>query len=203
MAWISGNRYLSQSEMDNNALLTDDYLRGKESYSINAVSAILGNMQIESTINPAIWESLTVDYDRGYGLCQWTPATKLFNWLDSHGYGDRTNGDYQLEFLASGDDGYGGSAWGNSSDPNAPSSQPPISWQEFLISTLPVQTLTDYFMYYWEKPSYSESESSKQKRQEAAEYYYELLTGHTPEPPEPFIRTKAKWIFYMKRRRIL
>ena len=50
-------------------------------------SAGLGNMQRESNINPGLWESL--DYGNtsgGFGLTQWTPATKYLNWAQERGY---------------------------------------------------------------------------------------------------------------------
>ena len=68
------------------------------------VAAICGNFWQESTVNPGIWEGLTVGAP-GFGLGQWTDSpgvvyrrTALFNYLDSHGYA-RDSGDGQLEFL--------------------------------------------------------------------------------------------------------
>ena len=51
MAWISRNGYLSQSEMENNANIIINYFR---TLGINdkTISALLGNIQAESTINP-------------------------------------------------------------------------------------------------------------------------------------------------------
>lgn len=67
------------------------------------IAAICGNFWQESTVNPGIWENLTVGAP-GYGLGQWTDntgvsrRTALFNWLDSNGY-SRDSGDGQLAFL--------------------------------------------------------------------------------------------------------
>lgn len=72
-------------------------------YSLYVVSAICGNWWQESNINPGIWEFLTVG-SPGYGLGQWTDnqntnrRTRLFNWLDEHGY-SRTDGNAQLEYF--------------------------------------------------------------------------------------------------------
>lgn len=65
----------------------------------NAVAAIVGNMQVESGINPGRWENDNVgNLSGGFGLVQWTPATKIRDWiLDTYGWPDYTNGDYQLD----------------------------------------------------------------------------------------------------------
>lgn len=177
--WKTANYLLSTNDMNHNAKLVYDYLitRG---FTENAIFAILGNMWRESTVNPACWESGDVDNENvGYGLCQWTPATKLFNWLSKNGYSDRTNGDYQLEMLIN-DAGQ----WGNSKDPHAPSVSPPFSWDDFSTSTLDIETLTRYFMYYWERPSYDESKNVIEQRIEHALIFCELLSGTTPiDPP--------------------
>ena len=92
MAWISGNRYLSLSEMQNNADIIHYFFRAA-GWTDNAIAAMLGNMQSESTINPGIWEGL-VPYDGGYGLVQWTPYTNYSNWA---GDGWQDNGQKEME----------------------------------------------------------------------------------------------------------
>ena len=74
------------------------------SSNLYVIAAICGNFYQESTVNPGIWENLTVNAP-GFGLGQWTdnpPAvmrrTALFNWLDANGYA-RDSGDGQLAFL--------------------------------------------------------------------------------------------------------
>lgn len=82
---VSGNRYLSLSEMQANATYIWWYLKNK-GWSLNAVCGMLGNMQRESTINPGIWQDLDEgNTSLGYGLVQWTPATNYINWCDSNG----------------------------------------------------------------------------------------------------------------------
>ena len=53
MAWTAANRYLTQAEMEGNAREIINYAR-QENWSKTALAAILGNMQAESTINPAM-----------------------------------------------------------------------------------------------------------------------------------------------------
>lgn len=72
--------------------------------NLYVIAAICGNFWQESTVNPGIWENLTVGAP-GYGLGQWTDnppqvmrRTALFDWLDANNY-PRDSGDGQLEFL--------------------------------------------------------------------------------------------------------
>lgn len=81
---ISGNRYLSMSEMTINAKYIFAYL-SKKGWTKNAICGALGNMQRESTINPGIWENLDEgNTSLGCGLVGWTPATKLINWAKNN-----------------------------------------------------------------------------------------------------------------------
>ena len=83
---ISNNKYLTQGEMESNAKEIYTYLSDK-GWTINAISGLLGNMQRESTINPGLWQSLKEgNYSGGYGLVQWTPASKYTNWATANGY---------------------------------------------------------------------------------------------------------------------
>ena len=67
--------------MQNNAVLLWSYFKA-QGWTLNAVAAMLGNMQSESTINPGIWEGLD-PFVGGYGLVQWTPYTKYSDWAGS------------------------------------------------------------------------------------------------------------------------
>jgi hypothetical protein len=92
----AGNRYLSQNEMQVNAQYILNYLTGK-GWTKNAVCGMLGNMQTESTMNPAIWQGLNSgNLSGGYGLVQWTPASKYINWANARNY-DYTTMDSNLK----------------------------------------------------------------------------------------------------------
>ena len=184
MAWISGNYYLNQQEMENNALIIWNSLSAS-GWSINAVSAMLGNMQSESSINPGIWEGLVVDYVRGYGLVQWTPATKYINWAGS----DWENPDRELDRINY--EVENNIQWFE--NPGAPIIIPPISFTEFKTSDLPVATLANYFLWYYEHPA----DINQPWRATQAESWYTFLSGHPPEPPMP-TTSKMSWIYYLK-----
>jgi hypothetical protein len=82
----SGNRYLTMDEMTTNAQYILNYLLGK-GWTKNAICGMLGNMQTESTINPAIWQGLdSSNTNGGFGLVQWTPSTKYTDWCSANGY---------------------------------------------------------------------------------------------------------------------
>ena len=86
LEWVTGNRYLSSSEMQNNAKIIYRYF-SKLGWTLNAISGMLGNMQRESTLSPGIWQNLQPYMPGGgYGLVGWTPYTRITNWLTSHGY---------------------------------------------------------------------------------------------------------------------
>ena len=195
MAWIGGNRYLTQTEQDNNAREVYNYLSSL-SYSKNTIYALLGNMVQESTINPNLWESFQEgDTSVGYGLCQWTPMSKLQDYLANVGIDDWQNGVNQLYMLTT-----DSSQWGNSGNPNAPSVTPPITWNEFKVSNLSVETLTSYFMYYWERPSYDESINKLPYRIEKALYYKTLFESEEPTPT-PKTKRKRMPLYMMVRKK--
>lgn len=86
MAWNISNRPLTTAEQEANGALIWRFFGGELGWSANAVAAMLANMQAESTINPGRWEGGVVqatDPYNGVGLVQWTPWTKLFDWVAS------------------------------------------------------------------------------------------------------------------------
>lgn len=99
--WISKNSYLSQGQMQNNAQNVYAICR-LAGWDTRPVCAMLGNMVAESNINPGIYENLRQPYkgqavvNWGYGLVQWTPAQKLFNWCYENNL-DYRSGDVQMK----------------------------------------------------------------------------------------------------------
>lgn len=177
--WKTADYLLSETDMNNNAQIVYDYLHSK-GCSDNAIFGILGNMWRESTVNPTCWQSGKVNnMSMGYGLCQWTPATKILDWLSENGY-TSDSGEGQLESILS-----VSSQWGSSGNPYAPSTKPPCTWDEYLHSNLDIATLTSYFMYYWEKPSYNPSDNVLDLRIEHALEFAEIITSGGSIKPTP------------------
>lgn len=82
-------------------------------YSAEQASGIIGNMAIESGVDPLKWQGDRQDHqtppnpddpNEGWGLTQWTPANKVLNYASSV---NKTPGDImtQLDFLAAQLDG--------------------------------------------------------------------------------------------------
>lgn len=88
------NGYLSSDQQTVNAQYIANFFIGK-GWMKESISAMLGNMESESSINFGIYEGLdSSSSTNGFGLVQWTPNTKYFDWASSNGYsGDHVNGE--------------------------------------------------------------------------------------------------------------
>lgn len=170
--WIKGNRYLSMSEMENNAVIVYRYLN-QRGWTLNAVAGLLGNLKRESTVNPAIWEGLDYgNYNVGYGLVGWTPATNYTDWATANGY-DITDGNKQLQWID--EETVPKGQW-------ISTSAYPLSFADFKISTNSPEDLASAFLYNFERAGVP----AEQERREAARHFYNYLLGIDPggEPPD-------------------
>lgn len=159
--WITGNRYLSMEEMQNNALCVLSYLYPK-GWTLNAIAGMLGNMQTESNINPGIWQSLDEgNTSLGYGLVQWTPATNYLNWADAQGY-ERDDGDMQLYWIHNLTTSEG--QW-------IPTAAYDLSFESFRTSTQSPEYLASAFLKNFERAGTEVEE----ERQTQARYWYDYL----------------------------
>lgn len=190
--FISANRYLSLDEMKINAKYIYDYLRGY-GFSSNAICAMLGNMQTESTINPGIYENLdSSSSTNGLGLVQWTPNTVLKNWIDdnefNYGYYDM---DTQLERIvfefANGLQYY-------------PTDTYPMSGGSFVTSNESVEYLAQVFLINYERPK----NQNQPNRSTQARYWYNFLVNGTDDPiipPNPLSKNKKGFNFVLFNRK--
>lgn len=176
MPWESGNFYLTQSQMENNALLIANY-GYSNGWTKNAISAILGNMQAESSINPGIWESLT-PYGGGYGLVQWTPYTKYSDWATLQGYAWQDNGDAELERISY--EAANGLQWFRNNELGI---DPPITMAQFLVSTLPVNDLSNYWLWFYEHPADPGPTTQAIRQTNSQNWYNFIPDGPNPPPP--------------------
>lgn len=188
--FFEGNRFLTTDEMRVNAKYIYAYL-GSRGWTLNAVAGMLGNMETESTINPSIWQNLTEDESNGYGLVQWTPATKFLNWCDDNGLDpSHMNSalkriEYELEndiqWIAT--DAY------------------PYSFAEFKTSTRTPAELAQWFLRNYERPA----EQEQPARSTQAEAWYTYLEGEDVDPSPSPIPTKNKkmplWLMFTATRR--
>lgn len=185
---ISVNRWLSKTEMENNARYIWNYLVSR-GWSINAVAGMLGNMQTESTINPGIWEGLNEgNTSRGFGLVQWTPATKLINWANNNDL-DYKAMDTQLQRieyeLENGGQYY-------------PTASYPETFAQFKVSTKDPYYLGMAFLANYERPAVS----NQPKRGTQAQAWYEYLSAlPSPEGTKPKKNGLPLWMMMLATRR--
>jgi hypothetical protein len=157
--YYSANRFLTEEEMKVNARFIFDYLRPL-GWTANSICGMLGNMQTESSINPGIWESLDEgNLDGGFGLVQWTPASKYLDWCTSHDlipYAMESNLQRILFEVAN------GLQW----------SDPEMSFTEFTHSTDTAYSLAMKFITAYERPY----NPNQPVRGSQAEYWFSTLT---------------------------
>lgn len=188
--WISTDTYLTQQHRNENARLISDYLTNL-GWTPNAIAGILGNMDVESSVNPALIEGrgyhslinnntcLNLPSTIGVGLVQWTGDTtttpagqKLAsfairynkNWYDGELQCFRLQREYEedLQFDHGTVDGV---SW---------------DWETFVTSTESPEQLAKVWQLLYERGG-----SDTQTRQQKARYYYSLLN-----------RTNA-WLLFM------
>lgn len=182
--YVTGNFYLSRSQMEYNAWA---FYRKMSGWTINAICGMLGNMQSESGINPGIWQSLRENWwSGGFGLVQWTPASNYWEWaeqwcqeqddwaidhdLDPPRYapGDMEPQVARINYeLETGIQYYQTSTY-------------PISFQKFKESTASPYYLAMAFLYNYERPY----DKNQPQRGRQANEWYTYLTGSEP-PPDP------------------
>lgn len=159
----SRNGFLSLSEMTVNAQFILDYL-GSRGWTKNAICGMLGNMQTESTINPGIWQSLNEgNMSGGYGLVQWTPASKYIDWANANGltYGEMTSQLARIEYEVANN-----IQWGMTVDY-------PISFQAFKTSSETPEYLAQAFLRNYERPA----DQNQPNRSTQARYWFDTLVG--------------------------
>lgn len=193
--WIKGNRWLSVGEMQNNATIIFDTLT-RDGFTPESISGILGNAGGpytlgESSVNPGVWQNLTVNPELGFGLFQWTPSTNFTDWADQHGY-EHDDGYAQLEWLV------------NETVPTGQwiaTTQYPESFSEFMASTKDPEYLAYVFLNNWERPA----NRNQPLRQQNARYWYDWYNNEYV-PPENPPQTGGEWSasmpiwMYLKRR---
>lgn len=167
---------ISREDMEHNATIINGVL-SFYGWTPQAISALLGNMEAESGINPARWEGDNVgNLSGGFGLVQWTPATKLFSWIDSeYAAGNLindvyTNGDNQLSRIRY-----------EVVNPVQyyPTAAYPETFQEFTESTKAPGYLAVAFLKNYERPADSGA-ATQAKRAKLAENWYTFITGLPP-----------------------
>ena len=200
--WISEYQlWLDDTQAMNNAQLVVNHFKGSD-WTKEALAALVGNMRHESSINPNMYEyGYDWEDDRGYGLVQWTPRSKYWDWAVSNGLDPEqpesqlARIDYEIEndiqWIAN------GHAWRYGE-----SDRYDFSFSDFRTNAPnhTVEALTEAFMWNYEGPLYSAGISSLPGRQQFAALALTVLdfegTGSGPtDPTDPPPTKKNNAIF--------
>ena len=197
MVWVNEYQtWLTETQSLQNAQMVVNFLSGKD-WSKEAIAALIGNMRHESSINPNMYEyGYSWGDDRGFGLVQWTPRSKFWNWGLGKGYSETQlrSGDSQLaridyevdnniQYIPNGHS----VRYGEATKYN-------FSFADFRKNTqgLNVNQLTEAFMWNYEGPAYSAGLNSLSERQAFANRAFNELDwsgtgdgGGGEEPEEP------------------
>lgn len=194
--WVYGYRYKNSvwhakprgayakesTEALDNATLIYGTLAAR-GWTVNAVSALLGNIDGEGGYNPWRWEGDVIQSaygTSGYGLVQFTPGTKYIQAAEAKALADYApnyngatgaaahDGNAQIIFIDEHADYYATASY-------------PLSYAEFKASTETPEYLTKAWIYNYERPL--DPSASLASRIAAANYWYEVLSGITPPTP--------------------
>lgn len=186
---------LTMNQMKVNAKYIAKYLKAK-GWTINAISGLLGNMQAESSINPGRWQSEDVgNTSLGYGLVQWTPASKYLNWCSSEGYSDPSEMDNNLSRIMY--EIQNNIQWIATDTYN-------FSFETFSKSTNSVEYLASAFLKCYERAGIEVEETRQANAREWYNYLNNSDLGDEEiiNPPLPsVVRNKRKYNFLLFGRR--
>ena len=195
--WVELNTYFTttdvriyqpeQVQIDNMNKVYDYFIA--LGWTPNAIAGMLGNMMVESTVNPWLFQNRTLDWNNpaaiiadngGMGLTQWTPCRKYYNWAVSSGLDpqsgttmcDRIHYE-QLNNLQWSLENYGRH-----------------TWNDFITSTETPSILADVFCWAYERPA----SPDMQQRWSNAEWCFQNIHGSRIKLPIvlSFYRNKRK-----------
>lgn len=189
------------AEQEDNAREIWNILVGLNNWTENAVAGVLGNMQHESFLNPGQWE-IGYNYSmlNGMGLGQWTPATKVSDYVGSTNRDDMADGTKQIGLLLSTP-----SQWstyflnpdGSSTYYNETGLPYIDNMGDYSLSNESITDLTKLWAICWERPGSTQYQNSISDRIQDAQYWYNILHGSTPPtpPPPPSLHKMPIWMY--------
>lgn len=143
----------------------------------NAIAGMLGNMMVESTVNPWRFQNGTVSWDNpsdiltddgGMGLTQWTPCRKYYSWAVAEDLDPKSGTsmcdrikyeyDHNLQWSM---DNYG-----------------QHTWNDFITSTESPEILARVFLWAYERPL----NPDLSQRQANARWCFENIRGQKLRP---------------------
>ena len=200
--WVELNTYFrttdvriydpEQVQIDNMMLVLQYFL--DKGWTRNCICGMLGNMMVESTVNPWLFQHSSLDWSDpaailadtgGMGLTQWTPCSKYYQWaIDSNldpesgnTMCDRIYYEYQNNLQWSLDN-YGHH-----------------TWEDFVTSTETPEILARVFLWAYERPA----DPDLSQRQANARWCFDNLRV-TMDPVKLFMFLNANKRKVMKRK---
>ena len=184
--FIFSNAILTEDEKKHNAAIIFRFFRFL-GWTKNAIAGMVGNMDAESYLNPGVWEMLEQGVMwRGFGLTQWTPATKLTDWADiTYGIDSwRNDGYIQLQRIAW--------EWRTLSQ-FAQSEQYPFYFDTYAKLELSPEEMGICFLLNYERPAIQD-EGAQQARAALARKWYDYFDTLQDVKPFPL------WLLFKFRR---
>ena len=194
MTWYTEFQvWLTEEQSLSNAQLVANHFKGSD-WTQEAISALVGNMRHESSINPNMYEyGYEWEEDRGFGLVQWTPRSKYWDWAVARSLPPR-EGNSQLARIDYEVDN--NIQWINNGHAlrYGLSDKYDFSFADFRTNAqgLTVEALTEAFMWNYEGPAYEAGVGSLSGRQQFAGVALSTLDwegtgggGTDPTPSRP------------------
>lgn len=209
---VYGEYARESGQAQNNALLSWAILGELYGWTLQAFCGYWGNVGAEGGYNPWRWEWDQVpntygSLASGYGLVQWTPATKYINAENQRIYGNRGYGPNFLNQRGSYDDGWAQTHFMEFNEGQWSSNVYNMTYSEYKHSTADPRDLAEIWLRSFEKPEVP----NPGPRRSNAEYWWNFITSGAPIgpdqpspdppplPPEPgTLVSKSKFIFYLK-----
>lgn len=157
-------------------------------WTLNAVCGVLGNMGAESGYNPWRWQNDAVGRStgspwtkKGYGLVQFTPASKYINNAKNiEGYSPNFSDMDGTPY-----DGYAQLLYINDYADYKSTHSYPLDYNDFKNSKLSPEYLASAWLYNYERPK--APQDTEYSRRANAMYWWRLLYEKDPDDPdEPF-----------------
>ena len=174
---------LTLAQRQNNAMIITGFFRDL-GWTDNAIAGMLGNMDVESYLNPGQFQNgypMTYESQGGFGLVQWTPVSKFASWAGQYWQSDYNRQLYRIR-----------AEWQGIYQQWVPRAGYTMTFMEYSRSTDTPASLAMAFFWCYEYGTPLESQ-----RTAAANYWYEYITGTPapPLPPDPVYTSLPKWLF--------
>lgn len=151
--WLTEAQSLDNAQLVANRLIKNGWVK-------ESICALCGNMRHESSLNPNMYEfGMSWGADRGFGLVQWTPRSKYWNWALQKGFKESELRDGEAQMDRIDYEAKNGLQW--IATPNYPESFKTFRSNGTKKS---IEYLTKAFIWNYERPLASAGEQSTPER---------------------------------------